>query len=71
MYKIAEMRPIHSKILPKNYNEFATFCYIIFIILYCIDFQVNKTPKKRRIIKILLKKTTKMVWKRLKTTIIV
>jgi hypothetical protein len=41
MYKIAEKRPIHSKILPKNYNEFATFCYIAFIILYGIDFQVN------------------------------
>jgi hypothetical protein len=66
MVKKSPKKPIHSKILPKNYNEFATFCYIILIILYGIDFQVNKTPKERRIIKILLKKTTKMVWKRIK-----
>jgi hypothetical protein len=66
VYKIAEMRPIHSKILPKNYNEFATYFYIIFIILYGIDFLINKTPNERRIIKILLKNTTKMVRKRIK-----
>jgi hypothetical protein len=64
MVKKSPKKPIHSKILPKNYNEFATFCYIIFIISYGINFQVNKTPKKRRIIKTLLKKTTKMVRKR-------
>jgi hypothetical protein len=66
MYNIAEIRPIHSKMLPKNYNECATFCYIIFIISYGIDFQVNKTPNERRIIKILLKNTTKMVRKPIK-----
>jgi hypothetical protein len=32
MYKIAEKRPIHSKGIPKNYNEFTKFCYMINIL---------------------------------------
>jgi hypothetical protein len=32
MYKIAEKRPIHSKVLPKNYNESTKFCYMIYIL---------------------------------------
>jgi hypothetical protein len=66
MYKIAKKWPIYYKMLPKYYNEFATYFYIIFIILYGIDFQINKTPNERRIIKILLKNRTKMVRKRIK-----
>jgi hypothetical protein len=66
MVKKSSKKPIHSKILPKNYNEFATYFYIIFILLFGINFQINKTPNERRIIKILLKNETKMVRKPIK-----
>jgi hypothetical protein len=45
MYKIAKKLPIHYKILPKYYNEFATYFYFICIILYGKDFQHLKNDE--------------------------